>query len=1299
MIVHSSPPFRIRQSAGLFALAGLMLLAVSSQAATLLEETFDGLAPALRAAADESIPASVLGWTCTPPSGWSVDSENMDTSVGVTEWRGWSFTTMDFWPRTDAQGRERFSLAEGVLAIAESDEYDDKDNPPAFDSTLVSPAIRVPGGRRAYVQWDNMCWSVSFEYVCQLVASIDGGPDVVVVDYRGRNRSNTQEVAKIEPPETGADWRLVLKWRYQAKNGWFWGIDNVRVTDEPPPPPPPLSPLADARDWPAFRRDTRRTANAPKAPHLPLAETWVHSAAHAPSPAWPPPAQQDIAHSVRELSPTHVFDRAFHVVAVGQRVYYGSSADDALYCLDAASGAPVWSFLTGGGVRFAPTVTQGRVYLGSDDGCVYCLSAEDGALLWKHRPTPDRRLPGNGRMISRWPIRSGIALADGVAYFTAGIFPSEGVFLCALDAQSGTPLWKREIGVSSQGYMLASSTKLFVPTGRTAPAAFIRENGKPLGGFEGIGGCFALVLDDMLVQGPGERGDLHIAEPRTRESIVSAPGIGLVADGPTVYILQRDALVAFDRARYLELSTAIHAIEAIDGSKRTDTQNAALIELNKQRRACQKWQVPCSSPREIIKAGDLLFVGRANAVSAFHTSDGALRWNADVRGIAYGLAIGRGRLFVSTDQGAIHCFSHRTARTARTAHQATATAAPFADDEWTARYQDAADRIMRQCETKRGYCLVLASKTGRLAYEIAKRSQLAIVGIEPDADAAARARRYLHTAGLNGTRVAIHNAPADTLPFPDYFANLVVSEETLSTGHPPATPATEVLRVLRPCGGTVCLIGSDAAALSEWGKGVLPDWQVVDGMALACRGPLQGVGEWTHTYAEPGNSACSGDRLVRPPFQVQWYGEPGPRRMADRHFRNVPPLYKNGRLFVPGDQVVYTLDAYNGTLLWQTEIQDSRRLGVFLDSSNMTVDEHALYVVAQHTCHVFDVNSGEKRPPFDMPKTHAQDREWGYLARVPGLLLGTARPKGVTYATMTRNANLNKQAVWYPNMKIATSETAFALDSSTGALRWDYAGGRIIDTTATVAADRFCFVESHSTAALADQTGRLTVRALTQDGEQYLVALDLATGAPVFKNPLAIRDLQQPAYLSYTDGVLLLSGAKLVGGEHVVSGGRKGRYELRGGEVIHYFYFAFDAHTGHALWQTSHPTELPADGGHGEYNRHPTLVGDTAYCWPYAYNIKTGQRIPDWKFDRHGHGCGGISASADALFWRGNTAWAWDLRPGRGPSPVSATVRPGCWINMIPAGGLHLMPEASAGCTCGYSVQTSIALAPCEPAP
>ena len=55
-------------------------------------------------------------------------------------------------------------------------------------------------------------------------------------------------------------------------------------------------------------------------------------------------------------------------------------------------------------------------------------------------------------------------------------------------------------------------------------------------------------------------------------------------------------------------------------------------------------------------AGDTLYVGGDGIVMAFDASTGKRQWSAKVTGKAYGLAIGNGRLFVSTDKGHIHCF-------------------------------------------------------------------------------------------------------------------------------------------------------------------------------------------------------------------------------------------------------------------------------------------------------------------------------------------------------------------------------------------------------------------------------------------------------------------------------------------------------------------------------------------------------------------------------------------------------------------------------------------------------------------
>jgi hypothetical protein len=190
------------------------------------------------------------------------------------------------------------------------------------------------------------------------------------------------------------------------------------------------------------------------------------------------------------------------------------------------------------------------------------------------------------------------------------------------------------------------------------------------------------------------------------------------------------------------------------------------------------------------------------------------------------------------------------------------------------------------------------------------------------------------------------------------------------------------------------------------------------------------------------------------------------------------------------------------------------------------------------------------------------------------------------------------------------------------------------------------------------------------------VAVDAGTGKRLYRKELNVGDFGELVYLCYASDTLLLSGSKAAG-KHLA-----------------YAFRAMDPGTGDTRWAREHGTSLSARGDHGEQNRRPTILGKVAYAWPCAYDLGTGERIAGWKMDRRGGGCGGVSGSARCLFWRGGNPWMYDLGPGGGARRLTTVTRPGCRINIIPAGGLVLIPEASAGCTCGYSIQTSMALAP-----
>jgi hypothetical protein len=296
--------------------------------------------------------------------------------------------------------------------------------------------------------------------------------------------------------------------------------------------------LAAADDWPTFGHDNQRSGVTSERLELPLTEAWVFESTHRPQPAWPGPAKQDFWHHLYNLRPTVTYDRVFHVVGTGDTVYFGSSADDKVYALDAATGQQRWTFFTEGPIRLAPTVVADRVYVGSDDGCIYCLCADDGSLVWKYRVADqDRMVPGNGRMISLWPVRGGLVVDGGSLYFAAGLFPIQGTYLFALSAEDGSVKWKQKVDISPQGYMLASDERLYVPTGRTSPAIFTRSDGKAEGQLPSAGGTYTLLTEDVLVTGPG-RGPKEISadDVKTKERVATFGGLRMLINGSMAYM-------------------------------------------------------------------------------------------------------------------------------------------------------------------------------------------------------------------------------------------------------------------------------------------------------------------------------------------------------------------------------------------------------------------------------------------------------------------------------------------------------------------------------------------------------------------------------------------------------------------------------------------------------------------------------------------------------------------------------------------------------------------------------------------
>ena len=261
-------------------------------------------------------------------------------------------------------------------------------------------------------------------------------------------------------------------------------------------------------DWPMWQYDAARSGRTPVALPDTLGLAWVRRLPE-PKRAW--------RHQWDHRGKLD-FDVSYSPVVLGDQIYVPSNVTDSVTAYHTSDGRELWRFYTDGPVRLAPVAWEDKVFFVSDDGHLYCVDAASGSLHWKFRGGPsDHRLLGNERIISFWSARGGPVIKDGTIYFAAGIWPMHGVFIYALDAETGSVVWVNDTtssayvqlphdgatGVGSiapQGYIAASDEVLIVAGGRTPPATLDRHTGevlemslraKPQGGYavnvDGIG--------------------------------------------------------------------------------------------------------------------------------------------------------------------------------------------------------------------------------------------------------------------------------------------------------------------------------------------------------------------------------------------------------------------------------------------------------------------------------------------------------------------------------------------------------------------------------------------------------------------------------------------------------------------------------------------------------------------------------------------------------------------------------------------------------------------------------------------
>ena len=97
--------------------------------------------------------------------------------------------------------------------------------------------------------------------------------------------------------------------------------------------------------------------------------------------------------------------RGQHRSQIGDRpLVVAGNYDHTLYCLDAATGEPLWRFTTGGPIYAAPVFfhdgARAMLFAASNDRIVYAIDPASGRQIWVHAVEDYRPTLGGARLAS-----------------------------------------------------------------------------------------------------------------------------------------------------------------------------------------------------------------------------------------------------------------------------------------------------------------------------------------------------------------------------------------------------------------------------------------------------------------------------------------------------------------------------------------------------------------------------------------------------------------------------------------------------------------------------------------------------------------------------------------------------------------------------------------------------------------------------------------------------------------------------------------------------------------------------------
>ncbi|MBN2451237.1 MAG: PQQ-binding-like beta-propeller repeat protein, partial [Lentisphaeria bacterium] len=576
------------------------------------------------------------------------------------------------------------------------------------------------------------------------------------------------------------------------------------------------------------------------------------------------------------------------------------------------------------------------------------------------------------------------------------------------------------------------------------------------------------------------------------------------------------------------------------------------------------------------------------------------------------------------------------------------------------------------------YAWLIGWGDGRRARELARRGSHRVIVTEPDPATARAARETLAREGLHSDRVQVITGSPETLSLPPYWADRV------EFGADPSSPQAvgdSILDAMRPYSGTLLLPPGWPDALPGSLPEARPEYVLernAEKPTLRRLHPPPGAADWTHEAGSAANGFANAERRVKWPLGVLWYSGDIDRYFTPashfQHERHPYPLVAGGRMFLITGQFLHAVDIYTGRYLWRAEMPLTPWIrSRFFDSRiygrpterNGVAAPDRVYTVLGDVIHAYDAATGALVHTFAIPP----DIEDEARAR----------------ATEPREEAIHGQRgllqgvppwtevrLWKGVLLAMLGRHLVALDRHSGALLWRRAGRR--ETTTYALGEEMLYgldCDDVPFGGYASPTPRGGV----------LFALAPGTGALLWERPIEYggvpeHNVEHPR--PWLRPVLPEVAWNAKHGLIVLTVNRNSVQVFRGED-------------GAPVWSRDIP---PAGNLQAVY---PPVVTDDFLvlsnyrgCYGYLLDVTTGREKGDDTGIPRPRTCARILGNSDLLVYRDAATELYDVAQNRMIQLNS--VRSGCTTSFIPAGGVLTAPMLGHGCVCNYPMFASLGL-------